>query len=182
MIKTFSLALVVALAGASPVASAQTPPPPPPPEAKTTAMPYVMAAGMSDRYEIDSSRIALQKSPTPAVRSFADMLIKHHGKTTAETMKAARKAGLNPAPPMPDAGAAASIAELQAAAPADFDRIYLAQQVPAHQAALDLHQSYGASGDQVPLRASAKKAVPIVRSHLTAAERLQRGAHSGHRM
>jgi len=29
---------------------AQTPPPPPPPEAKTAAIPYVMAAGMSDLY------------------------------------------------------------------------------------------------------------------------------------
>jgi putative membrane protein len=158
---------------------AQTPPPPPPAEAKTAAMPYVMAAGMSDLYEINSSRIASQKSPTPAVRTFATMLIKHHQTTTAATMKAARKAGLTPTPPALDAGATASIAELQAASAADFDRLYIGQQIPAHQAALDLHQSYANGGDQPALRATAKTAVPVVRQHLAAAMRLQSGGAQG---
>ena len=175
-----NIALALLLTGTSMAASAQTPPPPPPAEARTQAAPYVMAAGQSDLYEINSSQIAVQKTRTPAVRSFANMLIKHHQKTTAATMKAAGKAGLNPPAPMLDPGAAASIAELQAAAPADFDRVYLAQQVPAHQAALDLHRAYGATGDQAALRASAKKAIPIVQQHLTAAQRLQAGSHSGH--
>ena len=156
-------------------ALAQTPPPPPPPEAKTAAMPYVEAAGMSDLYEINSSQVALQKTQNPAVRRYADMLVKHHQKTTAATMAAAKKAGMNPPPPMLDAGATASIAELQGASGADFDRLYLGQQIPAHQAALDLHKSYAAGGDQPALRATAKKAVPIVQQHLTAAEKLQGG-------
>lgn len=172
--KTVSgLCLTLALAGAPLAASAQTPPPPPPPEAKAQAMPYVTAAGQSDLFEINSSQVAVQKSQNPAVRRYAEMLIKHHQKTTAATMAAAKKAGLNPTPPEPNPGAAASIAELQSAAPGDFDRIYLAQQVPAHQAALDLHQSYGANGDQAALRTSAKKAVPIVRQHLADAQRMQ---------
>lgn len=158
---------------------AQTPPPPPPAEAKTSAMPYVMAAGMSDLYEINSSDIALRKSQTPAIRSFATMLIKHHKMTTIATVKAAKKAGLMPTPPMLDAGATASIAELQAASPGDFDRIYLGQQIPAHQAALDLHQSYAASGDKAPLRISAKAAVPIVKQHIAAATKLQAGKGMG---
>jgi putative membrane protein len=174
-------AFALMVAGTSLSATAQTAPPPPPPEAKTQAMAYVMAAGMSDMFEINSSQVAVQKSRTSAVRSYANMLIKHHTKTTAATMKAARKAGMNPPPPMLDPGAAASIAELQAAGPDDFDRVYLAQQVPAHQAALDLHSSYAGQGDQPALRASARSAVPIVRQHLTAAERMQRGrGHSGH--
>lgn len=154
---------------------AQTPPPPPPAEAKTAAMPYVAAAGMSDLYEIQSSQIAVKKSPTPAVRKFAAMLITHHQKTIAATMMAAQKAGLSPAPPSLDAGASASIAELQNAAPADFDRLYIGQQVPAHQAPLDLHQSYATGGDQAPLRASAKAAIPIVKQHLAAATKMQSG-------
>jgi len=154
---------------------AQTPPPPPPPEAKTVAMPYVMAAGMSDLYEINSSQVALQKSQTPAIRQFATMLIKHHQKTTAATVKAATKAGLTPTPPVLDAGATASINELQTASAADFDRLYIGQQVPAHQAALDLHQSYSSGGDQAPLRMSAKAAVPIVKQHLDSAIKMQAG-------
>ncbi len=142
-------------------------------------MPYVMAAGMSDLYEINSSQIALQKSKTPAIRSFATMLIKHHTMTTAATMKAAKKAGLTPPAPALDAGATASITELQSASAADFDRLYIGQQIPAHQAALDLHQSYSTGGDQAPLRMTAKTAVPIVKQHIAAALKLQAGKGMG---
>jgi putative membrane protein len=164
------------LAAMTPAPSlAQTPPPPPPAEAKTSAMPYVTAAGISDLYEINSSQVALQKSQTPAIRKFATMLIKHHTMTTAATIKAAKKAGLSPTPPALDAGATASIAELQNASPTDFDRLYIGQQIPAHQAALDLHQSYATAGDQAPLRGTARTAVPIVKQHITAAMKLQSG-------
>ena len=160
-------------------AVAQLAPPPPPAEAKTAADPYVMAAGKSDLYEINSSQVALEKSQNPRVRSFAAMLIKHHQKTTVATMKAAQRAGLTPMPPALDPGAVASIAELQTAAPADFDRLYLGQQIPAHQAALDLHRSYAADGDRSPLRTSARAATPIVKQHLTAATKLQHNIEMG---
>jgi putative membrane protein len=167
------------IAGASAPLAAQTSPPPPPAEAKTSAMPYVMAAGKSDLYEINSSQVALQKSQSPAIRKYASMLIKHHQATTAATMKAAKKAGLAPTPPVLDAGATASINELQTASAIDFDRLYIGQQIPAHQAALDLHQSYSTGGDQAPLRASAKTAVPIVKQHLDAAMKMQSGQTTG---
>ncbi|WP_268796254.1 DUF4142 domain-containing protein [Sphingomonas sp. Leaf412] len=160
-------------------ASAQTPPPPPPTEAKTSAAPYVKAAGMSDLYEINSSQVAMERSQNPAIRRYAAMLIKHHQMTTASTMAAAKKAGMSPAKPMLDPGASASVRELQTVAVANFDRTYLAQQVPAHQAALDLHMSYGRDGDQPALRASAKKAVPIVKQHLAAAEKTKDGGMAG---
>ncbi|WP_375391981.1 DUF4142 domain-containing protein [uncultured Sphingomonas sp.] len=171
-IKFSGFALGLALTSVATPALAQTPPPPPPPEAKTSAAAYVMAAGASDQFEIQSSQIALQKSPHASTRRFAQTLIADHQKTTAATIKAAKKAGMNPPPPMLDPGAQPSIAELQNASAGDFDRLYFGQQGPAHQAALDLHQSYAASGDQAPLRMSAKAAVPIVQKHLTNANKM----------
>lgn len=169
---TTAFAMMLASAAALP-AAAQTPPPPPPLEAKTQAMPYVMASGMSDLYEINSSQIAQEKAQSPAVKKFAAMMIAQHQKTTAKTMAAAKKAGLTPTPPMLDAGATASINELQTAAPGDFDRIYLAQQLPAHQAALDLQQSYASGGDQAALRANAKATAPLVKRHVDMVTKLQ---------
>ena len=182
--KTFTgIALALASAAAALPGVAQTPPPPPPAEAKSQAMPYVMASGQSDLYEINSSQIALQKSQNPAIKRFATMMIRDHQKTTANTMAAAKKAGLTPTPPMLDAGATASINELQTAAPGDFDRIYLAQQMPAHQAALDLQQSYASNGDQAALRANAKAAAPIVKRHLDMVTKMQSGnMAAGHKM
>jgi putative membrane protein len=134
-----------------------------------------MAAGMSDQFEIQSSQIALQKSPNAATRKYAQMLIRHHQKTTAATLKAARKAGMSPPPPALDPRAQPSLSELQNAAASNFDRVYFGQQIPAHQAALDLHQSFAKSGDQAALRTAARTAVPLVRQHLRDAERMMSG-------
>ncbi|WP_312490161.1 DUF4142 domain-containing protein [Sphingomonas sp.] len=163
MLKSVSIALALTLAGA-PIA-AQTPPPPPPAAAKTQAAAYVKAAGTSDLYEITSSQIALQKSRNEGVRRFAQAMIDHHRHTTQATVAAARQAGLTPMPPQLG-GAKASIEELRRATPENFDRLYLGQQATAHQAALDLHQSYASSGDKAPLKASARAAVPIVQQHI----------------
>ena len=176
MSRTFGALIAFALVGTSAAAISQTPPPPPPAAAKTQAAAYVDAAGKSDMFEIESSQIALQKSRSERVKTFANMLIRHHKQTTAATMAAAKKAGMSPPPPAPDAGIQASLDELRNAPAASFDQVYLAQQIPAHQAALDLHQSYAANGDQAPLRASAKAAVPIVQQHIDAAMKLQSGA------
>jgi putative membrane protein len=182
MTKFPTIALTLLLAGAVTPLAAQTPPPPPPAEAMQKAAPYVLAAGKGDLYEIGSSEIAVQKSGDPAVRRYAEMLIRHHRQTTAATLAAARQAGVTPPPVAIDAGARAAIEELRRAPAADFDRLYLGQQVPAHRAALALHQGYGKSGDKPALRASAMKAVPIVREHLAAAETMQAGkpGHAGH--
>ncbi len=180
MIKLTGRALVLALT-AAPV-FAQTPPPPPPAEAKMQAMPYVKAAGMSDLYEINSSQIALEKSRDPAVRKFAQMMIDHPRKTTAATVKAAQAAGLSPMAPALDAGATASINELQTASAADFDRLYIGQQLPAHQAALDLHQSYASGGDKASLKTSARAAVRIVKQHLSMLQKMPSGKGADHAM
>lgn len=56
----------------------------------------------------------------------------------------------------------------------DFDRLYLSQQVPAHQQALALHRTYARSGDGRALREVAASAVPIIQRHLTEARALAR--------
>lgn len=161
------------------VASAQLAPPPPPEAAKTQAVPYLDTAGMSDVYEITSSEIALQKSQNPQIRQMATRLIADHTLTTNLALKAAKAGGVMAPPPVLNTQFRGLIAELNQAAPGDFDRIYLGQQLPAHQGALDLHSSYAANGDVASLRAVAKGAVPIVRGHLDMLARMQGGSMAG---
>ncbi|MGW8137157.1 DUF4142 domain-containing protein [Sphingomonas zeae] len=171
MPKFLSAALALGFA-AAPIA-AQTPPPPPPAAAKAQAAAYVKAAGMSDLYEITSSKLALQKSRNDDVRRFAQMMIDHHTQTTAATVRAAKQDGLKPMPPKLG-GAEASIGELRRASADGFDRLYIGQQLPAHQAALDLHQSFAANGDRPALKASAQAAVPIVQQHIQMLQQMPR--------
>ncbi len=171
MSKFLSVALALGFAAAPAVA--QTPPPPPPAAAKAQAAAYVKAAGMSDLYEITSSKLALQKSRNEDVRRFAQMMIDHHTQTTAATVRAAQQDGLTPTPPKLG-GAEASIGELRRASADGFDRLYIGQQLPAHQAALDLHQSFAANGDRPALKASAQAAVPIVQQHIQMLQQMPR--------
>jgi putative membrane protein len=143
-----------------------------PSAAPTTAAAYVAAAGASDRFEIQSSRIALQKARAPEVRAFAQMMIDHHTMTTADLTAAARQAGLAPPPPTLPPAKATMLTALQSADGDRFDGLYMRGQVTGHQEALTLHDTYAQSGDNPALKAVAAKAVPIVRSHLDRAQTL----------
>jgi putative membrane protein len=62
--------------------------------------------------------------------------------------------------------------ELQQAPADGFDRVYMRQQVAAHEMALALHRNYAARGDTAALRTVAGAAVPVVQQHLTRAQQL----------
>ena len=163
--------ILTMLACASP-ALAQTAPPVPPPEARENAMAYVKAVTTRDLYEISSSEIAVQKSQNVKVRKFASKLINDHQKSMAMTMKVAVKSGLNPSPPMLDAGFKASVNELQNASALNLDGLYLGQQISAHRAAFGLSSYYANAGDEPTLQRSAKKRSGTINRHLSTANKL----------
>jgi putative membrane protein len=140
--------------------------------AALSAPAYLMAAGASDQFEIQSSQIALTKARSGDVRSFAQMMIDHHTRTTADLMAAARRAGVTPPPPALTPDKEAKVAALRNADAASFDAMYMREQVAGHVEALALHQSYAQGGDQAALREAASKTVPIVREHLDRARAL----------
>jgi putative membrane protein len=135
---------------------------------------YVDMAGASDLYEIQSSQLALTNAQRPEVRQFAQMLIEHHTQTTQQVTAAAAASGFPPPPPTLKPMHVEMLDRLRDASTANFDRVYVAQQIPAHEMALRLHQTYAADGDTPALRAVAGTAVPIVQGHLTQARQLAR--------
>lgn len=135
-------------------------------------MAYLFHAGAGDVFEITSSMVAIQKSQNPQVRAFASMLIDHHTQTTNQTLATAKGAGVMPPPPELSPMQKDMIGQLMAANGAAFDRLYLQQQVPAHQQALSINGGYARSGDVPALRQNAQSAVPIIQSHLAQAQQL----------
>ena len=137
----------------------------------TAALPYVAMAGSSDMYEIESSRLALQRAQSPAVREFAQMMIDHHTMTTQQVTQAAQAAGLTPPPPSllpPQRAMLDALTPVTGAA--ECERLYVSQQRDAHRMALALHQNYANNGDRAQLRQAASSAVPVVQRHI---DRLQ---------
>lgn len=164
------LASAAALSTAAPL-SAQLPTPPMA-VAITQAQPYLFHGGAGDVLEITTSMIALQHSRNPSVRAFSTMLIDHHTQLTNAALATAKAAGVTPPPPELSPAQKAMVGQLIAASPANFDRLFLTQQVAAHQQALALQQSYAARGDVPALRQAAQTAVPVVQAHLGEAQQM----------
>lgn len=172
--RTLIAAASLAAAGAFAAPASATLPTPPQTAATAQAQPYLFYAGAGDVFEITSSMILLNKSQNPQVRAYASMLIDHHSRTTNLALANAKAAGVMAPPPELSAMQKGMIGALHAAAPAAIDRLYLQQQVPAHQQALALQSGYARSGDVPTLRQTAQGAVPIVQGHLTQAQQLLR--------
>lgn len=143
-----------------------------------TAADYVQMAGASDLYEIQSSQAVLETTQNAELRNFAQMMIDHHTKTTESLTAAAKSAGMTPPPPQLDDRKTEMMQQLRSASGADRDRVYVQQQVMAHQEALALHSGYAQNGDNPALQAAASSAVPIVQQHLTEIQRISGQASS----
>lgn len=159
------------------VASEPTVPESAAPMAGTPATPvdaasYISKAGAGDLWEIESSKALLAKSTNSEVKAFAQMMIDHHGKSTAQVKAAASEAQMTISPPDLDAEQRTMLAKIKAADAATVDEIYLMHQKTAHEAALALHQGYAASGDNAPLKKSAREIVPVIETHRTALAKL----------
>jgi putative membrane protein len=142
------------------------------PGAVSMAVPYMQVGGEGDVYEVTSSEIAVKRATSADVKRFAAMLVEHHTMTTNVLLAQAKAAGLTPPPAVLGQGKREWIDDLLTASPAEFDRVYLLQQVSAHEQAFALHQAYAASGDTPELKVAAAGAVPIVERHLAQARRL----------
>lgn len=165
-----SLIAIAALIVASP-AIAQRVPQAPGLQARTTAATYVTMAASSDTYETESSKLALAHATNPEVRTFAQMMITDHANTSAAVMAAAKAASIGmPGGPTPTH--TAMLKKLREAGHDKMERMYVEQQVTAHEQALALHQGYAAQGDNPGLRAAAAQAVPIIERHLAEIRRI----------
>lgn len=127
---------------------------------------YVKTAGASDLYEITSSKTVLETTADPKVRSFADMMVKNHTKSTADVKAAAIRAKLRPAPPMLTPAQNEMIAQLRAEDGPARDAAYIAQQRASHNQALAVQQAYAKEGTSPPLKMAAGKIVPVVQQHI----------------
>jgi putative membrane protein len=140
----------------------------------TTAPEFVNAQAASDRFEIESSRLAQASASSAAVKSFAQQMITAHTASTAKLKSTI--AGMTPALTPNDALNAeqqALMATLQGKTGADLDTAYAAAQATAHQRTLDMLNTYANGGDNPQLVQLAKGLIPAVTAHLNTAKGLK---------
>jgi len=138
-----------------------------------TAGGFVTAAATSDMFEVAAAKIAVAKSANPDVKKFAQQMIKDHSASTAK-LKALLAGGTITATPPADMDERRKglINNLTAASPADFDKMYMDQQVAAHQEAMTLFKGYSDHGDNEALKGFAEAIAPTVQHHLDMAKQI----------
>lgn len=135
---------------------------------------YVPNAAMGDMYEIQASDIALERSTNDQVKELATMIKADH--TAASTKFKATAPTAAPDVTMPtslDERRQGLIDNLRSASAADFNRVYLDQQIAAHQEAITLHDGFADNTDAPSLAAHAREVLPKIEAHLRQAEELK---------
>ncbi|MHB8529617.1 MAG: DUF4142 domain-containing protein [Caulobacteraceae bacterium] len=144
-----------------------------PAAAVTTAQDFVTAAAVSDMYEVAAAKLAQQKSKSAEVKAFAARMNRDHTASTDKLKKIIAAPGVGvSAPTTIDQRRQGMIDNLNAAAPGDFDKTYMDQQVAAHEEAASLFKSYGDNGDNARIKAFAAGVLPTIRSHLDMARKI----------
>ena len=131
----------------------------------TDAQGFATAVAASDLYEIESSRLALQKSASAGVKEIAQMLVREHQASSAQLRTAAQAAGVTVAPAL-DSEKQGMVDALRAASGDEFDQLYMSQQRLAHAKSLMLLQSYAQSGDNEALKQFASKTQAAIEFHI----------------
>lgn len=127
---------------------------------------FVPRAQISDQFEVEAGKIAVQRAQKTEVRQFGQMMVTDHTKASSNFAMAVQKSGLKPTAAGLDTDHLNMLEQLRTASTSAFDRAYVTMQIQAHEKALSLHQGYAQGGDKAPLKAAAAEMVPIIQHHL----------------
>jgi putative membrane protein len=174
MYRRQSFAIAACLAGLAVIGTAQAADPAnrPDPAKVTPTATFVQEAVVGNLFEVESSKLALERSQTAAIKTFAKHMIDDHsaaGVKLAEVLDQAKQTR----PPLKlDAKHQALIDDLAAKKGADFDKVYVDAQHKAHIEAVALFESYSATGEDAQLKALAAQLLSTLKNHLVQIEKI----------
>jgi putative membrane protein len=170
--------MLVALAASAPVAFAADPP-------KTAAAGPAMQAPSTDeflsktaignKFEIDSSKLALSKSTSETVKAFANQMVKDHGQAAVKMKQAVTDAKTKAPADSLDAKHQAIYDELKKKDGPGFDKTYVDAQMQGHVETVAMFEAYAKNGDNPRIKAFASDLLPTLRTHLDHVKKLQAG-------
>lgn len=136
---------------------------------------FVTEAASSDMFEIESSKLAVERSQDSATKSFAQQMITDHMKTSDELKTMVTSGKVKAAIPASMSSAQQSMLDdLKKLNGDDFTKQYHSEQQDAHEDAVDLFKRYGEEGDNADLKAWAAKTRPALEHHLMMAKELNK--------
>ena len=135
---------------------------------------FVLEAASSDMFEIESSKLAVERSDEKT-EAFAQQMLTDHQKTSDE-LKAMVTAGKVKAT-IPTAMSSAHqgmLDDLKKLQGEEFTKQYHSDQEDVHEDAVDLFKRYGDEGENAELKAWAAKTRPALEHHLQMATEMNK--------
>jgi putative membrane protein len=133
---------------------------------------FATNVAISDLFEIESSKLALEKSANAQIKGFAQMMVADHTKTSNELKSLVQNVSGVQLPTAMDADHKGKVDQLRAATGSAFDQQYRLLQIDGHQKAVALFDGYAKGGDNNEIKAWAQNTVPALRQHLQRAQAL----------
>ena len=125
---------------------------------------FLATAAQGDKNEIAMSELAEQKAENPAVKAFAEKMVKEHREMTDSMKPFAEKWGITP-PTGPDDDHVKEIDKLKGMSGKDFDKQYIDDMVSDHSKALDAFTKEAKDTKDVKFRAAVLKGKTHVAAH-----------------
>lgn len=134
---------------------------------------FVTNLAVGNMYELQAAEVAQSKSSNAQVKELASMITRDHTSAGDKLKSTAPTAAPNVAIPMQlDERRQGLIDNLNAASADDFDKVYLEQQVAAHNETLTLLNGFSDNTDAPALASLARELVQPVTMHRDRAQQL----------
>jgi putative membrane protein len=133
---------------------------------------FVEKAAIGDMFEIQSSKLALDKSELKEVDSFAQHIIDDHTKSSDKLKSIVGNLTGVQIPQQLDSKHRDMLGQLQNASGQQFHQLYRKQQIDAHQEAVQLFETYSKSGQNKELQEFASSTLPRLKEHQQMAQGL----------
>ncbi len=131
-----------------------------------SAQEFVTKASVGNEFEIESSQLALDRSHSDAVKSFAQHMVDDHSDTATKLSDVLDHSASHaqPAEGLDDKHQK-MLSKLESAPDAAFDRQYIAMQSDAHNEAIGLFGNYAKNGHDAALKQFAGDTLPTLKKH-----------------
>ena len=131
----------------------------------------------ANRADSAAGAVAAKKATNKAVKDFANLMMSEHHALRKQGQDLAKKLNVTPAPPATNPLEPLVQGEMTAleSTPkgAEFDRVYIEQEIAAHKAVLDLADNAEGQAQNEQLKALIDQAKPVIQKHLDQAEEIR---------
>lgn len=135
---------------------------------------FVKKASVSNLFEIETSKLALDRARNAKVKEFAQQMINDHTKAGEELKVSVQKSDVDSefiATEL-DSSRAEKLENLKETSGERFDQQYIETQVEAHDEAVSLFQDYVQNGEDKTIQQFAEKTLPTLKQHQDHVRRL----------